>query len=261
MRRLLRLVGTFDSTAELHGHLVRSGARRERRRGGARRPDLRRGARQRDRRGRRGPAGQRGGDAQAVARNRAAALRPDEFAARGDPPLWLDGAPHALGGAALLRSAQDPHLPRTDSRCLPTDYREKVREVLHSFADAGRGVRPSKDADPIAEYGAAAQRLLTAGLENEARTFDDTRSRITSRSSRPAACRVPACRATTARSSISWRAFPRQLPSGRGVGARRAHHRRRGERFRSRARTIMEPAGARSAMPAPTKKASRHCRR
>ena len=44
---------------ELHGHLVRPGARRGRRRGSARRPDLRRGARARDRRGRRGPAGQR----------------------------------------------------------------------------------------------------------------------------------------------------------------------------------------------------------
>ncbi|MCX5740036.1 MAG: DNA topoisomerase, partial [Proteobacteria bacterium] len=33
--------------------------------------------------------------------------------------------------------------PRTDSRCLPNDYRQKVREVLHALADAGRDLRPS----------------------------------------------------------------------------------------------------------------------
>jgi DNA topoisomerase-3 len=63
--------------------------------------------------------------------------------------------------------------PRTDSRCLPNDYREKVREILAGFSAAGRGVR-TKD-DPVADYAAAADRLTRNGLQNEARTFDDTK--------------------------------------------------------------------------------------
>jgi len=56
--------------------------------------------------------------------------------------------------------------PRTASRCLPTDYRDMVREVLRSFAGAGRSLEHG-------EYARAADRLLGAGLENEARVFDD----------------------------------------------------------------------------------------
>lgn len=63
--------------------------------------------------------------------------------------------------------------PRTDSRCLPNDYREKVREVLAGFSAAGRAPRSKED--PIGDYAAAADRLIRNGLQNEARTFDDTK--------------------------------------------------------------------------------------
>jgi DNA topoisomerase-3 len=63
--------------------------------------------------------------------------------------------------------------PRTDSRCLPNDYRAKVREILDGFAAAGRAVRSKED--PVADYAAAADRLLRSGLQNEGRTFDDTK--------------------------------------------------------------------------------------
>lgn len=58
--------------------------------------------------------------------------------------------------------------PRTDSRCLPSDYRETVDEILRSFAGA-QGSAPL----PLAEYAAAARRLQSEGLQNEKRTFDD----------------------------------------------------------------------------------------
>jgi DNA topoisomerase-3 len=50
--------------------------------------------------------------------------------------------------------------PRTDSRCLPSDYRGKVDELVTSFAAAG----------PYQEW---AQRLLDDGLQNTGRTFND----------------------------------------------------------------------------------------
>jgi DNA topoisomerase-3 len=57
--------------------------------------------------------------------------------------------------------------PRTDSRCLPSDYRATVREVLTNFAGgAGRSLEHG-------EYARAAEHLLRAGLENEGRVFDD----------------------------------------------------------------------------------------
>lgn len=59
--------------------------------------------------------------------------------------------------------------PRTDSRCLPTDYRATVRGVLESFAHAGR----SEAGGALAEYGEGAARLLDRGLENQGRIFDD----------------------------------------------------------------------------------------
>jgi DNA topoisomerase-3 len=59
--------------------------------------------------------------------------------------------------------------PRTDSRCLPSDYRETVRETLAAFA--GAGAHPGEG---FADWSGAASRLLAAGLENEARVFDDT---------------------------------------------------------------------------------------
>jgi DNA topoisomerase-3 len=58
--------------------------------------------------------------------------------------------------------------PRTDSRCLPNDYRGVVDEVLRSFAGA------SADAgEDFSDYAAAAQRLIEVGRENESRVFDD----------------------------------------------------------------------------------------
>jgi DNA topoisomerase-3 len=56
--------------------------------------------------------------------------------------------------------------PRTDSRCLPSDYRATVDGILASFAGA-RGAG-------LADYAAAARRLREDGLENERRTFDDS---------------------------------------------------------------------------------------
>ena len=57
--------------------------------------------------------------------------------------------------------------PRTDSRCLPSDYRPTVARVLESLAGAGaRG-------DGFEDYAAAAARLSQAGLRNEERVFDD----------------------------------------------------------------------------------------
>jgi len=61
--------------------------------------------------------------------------------------------------------------PRTDSRCLPTDYRETVQNTLRAFEGAGRGAPGA----PLGAYGAAAARLLETGLQNEARTFNDAK--------------------------------------------------------------------------------------
>jgi DNA topoisomerase-3 len=67
--------------------------------------------------------------------------------------------------------------PRTDSRCLPNDYRDTVRGVLQSLADGGRrgDAALGEMRGPVREYGVAAARLLERGLENEARTFDDSK--------------------------------------------------------------------------------------
>ncbi len=55
--------------------------------------------------------------------------------------------------------------PRTDSRCLPSDYRETVNTVLEKLSDA-RG-------DGVSDYAAGAKRLLRDGLLNQDRVFDD----------------------------------------------------------------------------------------
>ncbi|HEU4430757.1 MAG TPA: DNA topoisomerase, partial [Myxococcota bacterium] len=56
--------------------------------------------------------------------------------------------------------------PRTDSRCLPGDYRATVDGVLRKLADAkGEGVQ---------DYAAGAKRLLRDGLLNADRVFDDS---------------------------------------------------------------------------------------
>ena len=58
--------------------------------------------------------------------------------------------------------------PRTDSRCLPNDYREITQEVLGSIAGL------AADA-PGGEFAVHAQRLLDDGLQNTERTFDDSK--------------------------------------------------------------------------------------
>src|SRR5262245_16781048 len=55
--------------------------------------------------------------------------------------------------------------PRTDSRCLPSDYRGTVDEVLRKLSRAS--------GPELADYGRARRHPLEAGLENEARVFDD----------------------------------------------------------------------------------------
>jgi DNA topoisomerase-3 len=56
--------------------------------------------------------------------------------------------------------------PRTDSRCLPSDYRGVVDDVLRTFA--GR-------AEVASEFAPHARRLLDRGLENAGRIFDDSK--------------------------------------------------------------------------------------
>jgi len=58
--------------------------------------------------------------------------------------------------------------PRTDSRCLPEDYRETVDEVLANYAAAA-----DHGGEEFSEYSAAAAHLQSAGLENTKRTFND----------------------------------------------------------------------------------------
>jgi DNA topoisomerase-3 len=58
--------------------------------------------------------------------------------------------------------------PRTDSRCLPEDYRGVVGETLSAFSNGGR----RKD-EAFAEYARAAAHLRKAGLKNERRIFND----------------------------------------------------------------------------------------
>jgi len=58
--------------------------------------------------------------------------------------------------------------PRTASRCLPSDYRAVVDEVLSSLAGA-----EGRDDDGFADYAASAARLQNDGLQNEKRIFDD----------------------------------------------------------------------------------------
>jgi DNA topoisomerase-3 len=59
--------------------------------------------------------------------------------------------------------------PRTDSRCLPRDYRGEVDRLIGVFAGAGG----RSGAVSFADYAQAGARLQKRGLENVARTFDD----------------------------------------------------------------------------------------
>ncbi|MEE9609319.1 MAG: DNA topoisomerase, partial [Myxococcota bacterium] len=58
--------------------------------------------------------------------------------------------------------------PRTNSRCLPSDYRATVGGVLESFSGA------AQRGDVFAQYASAAAHLRRAGLQNEGRVFDDS---------------------------------------------------------------------------------------
>ena len=60
--------------------------------------------------------------------------------------------------------------PRTDSRCLPNDYREIVDETISNFANGAGEAGPE-----FSEFAAAAARLKKAGLLNTERTFDDSK--------------------------------------------------------------------------------------
>ncbi len=60
--------------------------------------------------------------------------------------------------------------PRTDSRCLPDDYRSIVDDTIGSFAN-GAG----QEGAEFSEYAAAAAQLKKVGLVNTERTFDDAR--------------------------------------------------------------------------------------
>ncbi len=75
-------------------------------------------------------------------------------------------ARRALGAAQRCYEAHKVlTYPRTDSRCLPSDYRGKVDEVLQKLSRAGGA--------ELSDYSRAARHLLAAGLENGARVFDD----------------------------------------------------------------------------------------
>ena len=58
--------------------------------------------------------------------------------------------------------------PRTDSRCLPEDYRETVQTVFENYAAAA-----GHHEDGFPDYARAAAHLIEHGLENEARTFNN----------------------------------------------------------------------------------------
>ena len=62
--------------------------------------------------------------------------------------------------------------PRTDSRCLPSDYEETVRETLSALQGAAAAISNGSGAE-FADYAQAASNLLENGLENSARIFDD----------------------------------------------------------------------------------------
>jgi DNA topoisomerase-3 len=62
--------------------------------------------------------------------------------------------------------------PRTDSRCLPEDYRDTIGEVLKSFSsDAALQNDAASEAAP--HYARSARELLDDGLENDEKIFDN----------------------------------------------------------------------------------------
>ena len=128
----------------LHRRVVRPGFRRRRRRGSPRRPDLRRGARAGDPGACRGPARHRRRDAQALEGIGAAALRSHQPPARGQPPLRLVGAAHALGRPAALRAPQaadlSAHRLALPAERLPRDGARDARHLRRRRPARGRGL-------------------------------------------------------------------------------------------------------------------------
>ena len=192
---------------------------------------------QRDRGRRAGRPGARERDAQAVARVGAAAVRPHQPPARGEPALRLVGAPHALGGAALLRARTrcSPTRAPTRAAC-PTTTAPPSTRCCAAFAGRARATRAS----PTTR--ARRARLLERGLENEARIFDDAGVSDHFAIIPTGALPRGRSRATTSACSTSWRAAS-SAPSTRPRcgSASSARPRSAGESFRTRARTLMEP--------------------
>ena len=89
-----------------------------------------RGGRAHRRRGQRRRRPRRVGRAEADRRAVAAALRPDDAAARGEPALRLHRQPHAAGGAgATTTSTRSSPIPRTSSRYLSSDLFSSLRSI------------------------------------------------------------------------------------------------------------------------------------
>ena len=81
----------------------------------------------------------------------------------------------ARGTLAAAQRLYESHklitYPRTDSRCLPSDYRGPVQDVLRML-EGGSG-RAAEGMLDFPLYGRAARTLQSQGLKNEARIFDD----------------------------------------------------------------------------------------
>ena len=198
-----------------------------------------------------GRAGARARDAQAVARDGAAALRPHQPPARGQPALRLVGAPHALRGAALLRGAQDPHLP-AHRLALPAErLPRRRRRGAALLRRAAAGAAPASSRPTRA-------RLLERGLENDGahlRRLQDL-GPLRDHPDR-ARCRRPAL------SGDDKRLFDLVVRRFLGAFHPPALWERvervtevAGEHFRTRARALMEP-GWREVLPAPGRRQRR----
>lgn len=134
--------------------------------------------------------------------------------------------------------------PRTDSRCLPDDYRATVHTVLRTFADAGRrgDAALGEMRGPVREYGAGAAHLLARGLENEARVFDD--SKVSDHFAIVPTGRLPGAGLSGDDKRLFDLVVRRFLATFHPVAVWERVERTtvvNGHRFRSRARTLVEP--------------------
>ena len=205
-----------------------------------------------------GRPGARRGDAQAVARVGAAALRPDQPAARGQPALRLVGAAHALRRAALLRAPQAAHLSahRFALPARPTTAQRWPR-TLDAFAENRR-----RDEDGFADYAAAAAHLRAPGSRTRRASSTTPASPITSRSCRPARCRATPLTGDDKRlfDLVARRFLGAFHPPALWERVERTHG-RRASSFRTRARTLVEPGWRRVLPDTATRRTRRRCRR